>query len=191
MTGPTPRRLAPPGALLITAAALAACGGGSATPAELPASSSSTGTAPKPAPRAGPRVGQGQRVRASATVLKVRVRRVIDPLTGGGAAGAASPGARGIGVVVEVRNAGGGVYDSSSKTDVTLSARGGAPAALLFVPGGGCATSERDFLKLVAPGETRRGCVAFEMPRSSRPALVRFAPDGSARRAARWAVSGG
>lgn len=127
-------------------------------------------------------------MRASATVLKVRVRRLIDPLRGGGAAGAASPGARGIGVVIEVRNAGGGVYDSSSKTDVTLGARDGTPAALLFVPGGGCATSERDFLKLVAPGETRTGCVAFELPRSRRPAVVRFAPDGSARRAVRWVV---
>jgi len=42
----------------------------------------------------------------------------------------------------------------------------------------------------VQPGETRSGCVAFDVPRGARPAAVRFAPEGRSALGRTWLVKG-
>jgi uncharacterized protein DUF4352 len=123
------------------------------------------------------------------TALVVTVRRVVFPLRNSGML--LLPGDAAAGVEVTVRNAGHGIYDSSSESDVALLASSGQPAEPGFAPRGPCATSEVDFLKDVAPGESRSGCVAFDVPKGEQPATVRFAPEGRRALARTWAVRGG
>jgi hypothetical protein len=127
-------------------------------------------------------------MRATGTVLVVTVRRVTFPLRGSGVL--LQPGDRAAGVDVAVRNAGHGVYDSSSESDVGLRDSSGDLAEPSFAAQGDCATSEIDFLKLVQPGESRSGCVAFDVPRGTRPEAVRFAPEGRQALARTWLVKG-
>ena len=59
-----------------------------------------------------------------------------------------------------------------------------------FASQGSCATSEVDFLKEVQPGESRSGCVAFDVPKGARPAAVRFSPEGRQASGRTWLVRG-
>ncbi|MDX6608064.1 MAG: hypothetical protein QOD14_2604 [Solirubrobacterales bacterium] len=127
-------------------------------------------------------------MRTDGTMLVVTIRGVTFPLRGSGAL--LGPGDRAAGVDVSVRNVGHGVYDSSSESDVSLRDSLGDVAEPSFAAHGPCATSEIDFLKLVQPGESRSGCVAFDVPRGTRPATVRFAPDGRATLGRTWLVKG-
>jgi hypothetical protein len=126
-------------------------------------------------------------MRAGATDLVVTVRRVIFPLRGSGAL--LGPGDRAAGVDLSVRNVGHGAYDSSSESDLSLRTSGGEQAEPAFASQGTCVTSEVDFLKEVEPGESRIGCVAFDVPRGGRPTVVRFAPEGDTTRGRGWLVS--
>jgi hypothetical protein len=150
---------------LLAAGLLASCGGSG--------SAESTATT---APSGPPKVGTAARVRAGATTLVVTPRRVIFPLRGSGAT--LAPGDRAAGVEVSVRNVGHGVYDSSSESDVKLRSSGGGFAGPAFASSGPCATTEIDFLKEVAPGESRSGCVAFDLLQGTKPGAVRFSPEG-------------
>jgi hypothetical protein len=116
------------------------------------------------------------------------VRRVVFPLRDSGAV--LAPGDRAAGVQVAVRNVGPRVYDSSSESDVGLVSNLGALAEPAFAAGGVCATSEIDFLKLVGPGESRSGCVVFDVPRGAQPAAVRFTPEEHRALARSWQVEG-
>jgi hypothetical protein len=116
----------------------------------------------------------------------VTVRRVIFPLRGSGAL--LGPGDRAAGVEVVVRNAGSGVYDSSSESDVGLRTSSGEPAEPAFASHGPCTTTEIDFLKEVQPGESRSGCVVFDVTRGTRPVAVRFDPEGSRPEGRTWLV---
>jgi hypothetical protein len=131
-------------------------------------------------------VGHSLRIPGGGTMLVVTVRRVIFPLRGSGVL--LSPGDAAAGVEVSVRNTGHGVYDSSSESDISLRTSTGAPAEPGFASRGPCATSEIDFLKEVQPGESRGGCVAFDVPKGAKPAAVRFAPEGRGGRT--WVVKG-
>ena len=110
-----------------------------------------------------PPVGKPLRLSAGATRLVVTPRRVIFPLRGSGAT--VVPGDRAAGVELTVRNVGHDVYDSSSESDVKLRSSSGSFAGPAFASSGPCATTEIDFLKEVEPGESRTGCVAFDLPR--------------------------
>jgi len=125
---------------------------------------------------------------ASDTTLTVTVRRVIFPLRGSGML--LSPGDAAAGVEVAIRNSGHAVYDSSSESDVSLRTTSGAQAEPGFAQRGQCQTTEIDFLKEVSPGESRSGCVAFDVPKSAKPAAVRFSPEGRAALGRTWVVSG-
>jgi hypothetical protein len=168
-------------ALALAAASLliASCGG---------SGSSSTGNGATATQAAPTRVGSPVRVRAGATTLVVNVERVAFPLRGSGAL--LGPGDRAAGAEVSVRNTGHAVYDSSSESDVSLRTTAGSLAEPAFASSGQCATSEIDFLKLVQPGESRSGCVVFDVPKGARPAEVLFAPEGRAALARTWAVEG-
>lgn len=131
-------------------------------------------------------MGQSVRIPAGGTALVVTARRVIFPLRGSGAL--LARGERAAGVELTVRNAGHGVYDSSSESDVGVRTDAGQPAETAFASSGPCATTEIDFLKQVQPGESRSGCVAFDLPRGTRPAAVRFAPEGRQAAARTWLV---
>ncbi len=89
-----------------------------------------------------------------------------------------------------VRNIGRAVYDSSSESDLSLRTSSGAAAEPGFAQRGPCATTEIDFLKEVQPGESRSGCVAFDVPKGARPATVRFSPEGRAGLGRTWVVKG-
>jgi hypothetical protein len=154
---------------------MSSCGGAS--------SSGTESVAKRPAP---PKVGSSIRMQAHGTNLVVTVRRVTFPLRGSGVL--LGPGDRAAGVDVAVRNVGHGVYDSSSESDVGLRDSSGEFADPSFAAEGACATSEIDFLKLVQPGESRSGCVAFDVPRGTRPAAVRFSPEGRRALGRTWLV---
>jgi len=158
---------------------LAACGGSSS-------SSSPTGGTGTQASQ--PKVGSPQRLRTPGTTLVVTVRQVIFPLRNSGALLPA--GDRAAGVLVAVHNTGKGVYDSSSESDVKLGTSLGADAEPSFAARGPCQTTEIDFLKLVNPGESRSGCVAFDVPAGAKPAAVRFAPEGREALQRTWVVPG-
>jgi hypothetical protein len=165
-------------ALAVLAAVLiASCGGSGST--------QSTSAAPQ-GPSGPPAVGTSTRVHASATMLVVTPRRVIFPLRGSGAT--LAPGDRAAGVDLTVRNVGHGVYDSSSESDVKLRSSGGSFAGPAFASSGPCATTEIDFLKEVSPGESRSGCVAFDLPGGTKPVAVRFSPEGRPAGGQTWVV---
>jgi Domain of unknown function (DUF4352) len=167
-------------AIAMAAASLALASCGSSSPSSSP---STTGTVAKPA---APPVGTPIHIPAQDTRLIVTVQRVIFPLRGSGML--LTPGDAAAGVEIAVRNVGNGVYDSSSESDVSLRTPSGEPADPGFAAHGPCTTSEVDFLKTIQPGESRSGCVAFDVPRGERPNEVRFAPDGRRALARAWTV---
>lgn len=128
-----------------------------------------------PRPPALPHVGAARRVPAPGTTLIVTIRSVIDPLRGSGTQ--IVPGMKAVAILVAVRNAGPGGYDSSATGDFSLDSAAGQ-AAPLFVSKGVCKTSLQDFMNAVSAGELRTGCVAFSIPSGQRPTTVGFAPDG-------------
>jgi hypothetical protein len=173
----TAARIASAVAVLAAALALVSCGG-----------SSKPGGTTSVARQSPPKVGQTLRVRAGSTTLAVNVHRVTFPLRGSGAL--LGPGDRAAAVEVSLRNTGHALYDSSSESDVKLKVTSGQFAEPAFASGGGCATTEIDFLKDVEPGESRSGCVAFDVPRGDKPTAVRFEPNGSAASGRTWLVKG-
>lgn len=82
-----------------------------------------------------------------------------------------------VAILVVVRNAGPGGYDSSTTGDFSLNSRAGR-APPLFVPRGMCQTPLRDFMNAIGGGEVRTGCVAFAIPSGQHATTVGFAPDG-------------
>jgi hypothetical protein len=122
-----------------------------------------------------PPVGASRRVPAPGTTLVVTIRSVIDPLRDSGTA--VPPGMKPVAILVSVRNAGPGGYDSSATGDFSLDSAAG-PAAPLFIAKGACQTPLRDFMNAIGAGELRAGCVAFSIPSDQRPTTVGFAPDG-------------
>jgi hypothetical protein len=116
------------------------------------------------------------------------VTSLIDPLRSSGAK--VPQGTRAVAVLVSVRNAGPGGYDSSATGDFSLASAGG-PAAPVFVPAGRCQTPLQDFMNAISAGELRIGCVAFAVPSGQAPSTVRFAPDGGKTGHTRsWVVAG-
>jgi uncharacterized protein DUF4352 len=125
-------------------------------------------------------------MRTPGTTLVVTVRRVTFPLRDSGVL--LAPGDAAAGVEVSLRNTGHGVYDSSSEADVKLRTSEGQFAEAGFAPRGDCATSEIDFLKEVSPGESRSGCVAYDVPKGAAPTAVLFAPQGRIANSRTWLV---
>jgi hypothetical protein len=162
---------------LLVGILLASCGGSSSPSGQSTATQASE-----------PRVGASLRLHTNETTLVVTVRRVIYPLRNSGVV--LAPGDRAAGVLVALRNVGHHVYDSSSESDVALRSSSGGLAEPSFAARGECATSEIDFLKLVGPGESRSGCVAFDVPGGTRPVAVRFSPEGRGPLGRTWLVEG-
>jgi hypothetical protein len=173
----------------LTAAALAGCGSSHSDSATTtatyhPLQPPTTSTVPTPVPTF-PRVGAAQRVPAGGTTLSVTVERVLDPLDGSGAA--LLPHTRAVGVIAVIRNAGPGVYDSSSTGDFSVVPSSGT-ATPVFAPTGVCQTPLRDWDNEISPGGERSGCVAFALGTKAKVADVRFSPHARAAGRATWAV---
>lgn len=117
----------------------------------------------------------------------MRVVRVLDPLRGSGAS--LLPGERAVGVLVQIRNLGPEIYDSSATGDLSLSASAGTPTPV-FAPRGLCRTPLRDFDNYIYPGQLREGCVVFQLPADATALAVRFSPHGRAAGAVTWSIGG-
>jgi hypothetical protein len=114
----------------------------------------------------------------------VDVTRVIDPLPAGSGA-SLLPGTRAVGVLVQIKNQGPGIYDSSATGDVSVIPSAG-PTTPVFASHGICQTPLRDFDNYIVPGEERDGCVAFSIQSSAKLLAVRFSPHGAAAGRATW-----
>jgi hypothetical protein len=155
------------------------------TPTTKSTTTSTPAHTPPPVPSL-PHIGASQRVPAPGTTMVVTIRSLIDPLRDSGAH--LTPGMQPVAIVVAVRNAGPGGYDSSSTGDFSLDSAAGQ-ANPLFVPRGVCRTPLQDFMNAIGPGEVRTGCVAFSIPKDQQPTTVGFAPDGgSGGRRRLWAA---
>jgi hypothetical protein len=178
-------RLAAGAALAALSIVAAGCGGSASTTAasstasSSSSSSASTTTSGRAVPprrshrNPGKPVGRTQLVHAGSSTLSVTVTRVLDPVSGSGAA--KPPGTRAVGVQLVIHNDGGATYDSTASGDVSVVPSTGM-AAPLFFKGGVCQTPLTDFESLIGVGETRSGCVGFAVPRAARIAAVRFSP---------------
>jgi hypothetical protein len=132
-------------------------------------------------------VGLSQRVAAAGTTLVVTVTKVIDPLRGSGAKVPA--GMRPVAVLVSVRNAGPGSYDSSFTSDFSLLFPGGH-AMPVFARAGVCMTQVQDFMNELGAGVARTGCIAYLVPTAETPTTVRLAPGGgTAGHAVSWSLA--
>jgi len=139
-------------------------------------------------PLQGQRVGATQGVDTEDAHLEVAVRAVIDPLRDAGVR--LQPDTRAVGVLVQIRNTGPAVYDSSATGDFRLVPSAGSATPALATRGV-CRTPPQDFDRYITGGEDRVGCVVFTVSRDARIEGVRFDPH--ARRAGRltWVVGGG
>ena len=120
-----------------------------------------------------PGVGATQWVDASGARLGVTLRRVIDPLFGSGAQ--LPGGARAVAVVIQIRNSGPKLYDSSATGDITLIASKGVVTPVLATHGI-CRTPLDDFDRYITVGEDRSGCVVFAVANGATLDAVRFSP---------------
>lgn len=120
-----------------------------------------------------PPVGVTQHVVSQDAGLWVTLRSVIDPLKGSGAS--LQPGTRAVAVVVQIRNAGPAVYDSSATGDFTVVPSGGTVIPVLATRGM-CRTPVEDFDRYITAGEDRVGCVVFAVADGATLAAVRFSP---------------
>ena len=120
-----------------------------------------------------PPVGATQRIDSGGARLAVTLRRVIDPLRGSGAE--LPPGSRAVGVILQIRSAGPGVYDSSATGDIRLIASSGVVTPVLATHGI-CKTPLDDFDRFITAGEDRIGCVVFAVADGATLDAVRFSP---------------
>jgi hypothetical protein len=137
-------------------------------------------------PPAGTPVGVTQRVAGMGTTLVVKVSKVIDPLRGSGAKVLARMVP--VGVVIDVHNAGPAGYDSSATSDFALRTAAGR-AMPVYAPAGVCQTYVQDFMNALGAGESRTGCITYQIPRGKPPTTVTLAPDGgTAHDSVSWVV---
>lgn len=120
-------------------------------------------------------LGHTVRLRTDGTSLAVTVFGVRTGLAGG-LGDKALDGWRNVGVLVDVTDVGAGAYSSSDWADVSLYASDGTPAWHVVLRNPRCADEGQP--SALAPGDTRRWCVPFELAADLRPAEITFAPDG-------------
>jgi hypothetical protein len=206
------RRVAGAVALLLTAAALSACGGsGSGTSASTsrtrsttapPRTSTVTATGTlsptpqhrrphRPAPRGpgapqGPPVGHAQDVITHGSHLTVTIDRVLAlPQPGT----ALLPGTRAVGVQVTIDNHGPETYDSTASGDWSVVVTHGQSAPL-DVRSGPCQTQLQDFESAIYTGAVREGCVGFSVPKDARVIAARFSPESRLPGTLTWRTGG-
>jgi hypothetical protein len=118
-------------------------------------------------------VGSTQHVFTAGAGLSVLLQRVIDRLTGSGAR--LQAGTRAVAVIVQIRNGGPAVYDSSATGDFTVRPASGSVTPVLATRGIG-KTPVEDFDRYITAGEDRVGCVVFAVADGATLTEVRFSP---------------
>ena len=112
---------------------------------------------------------------------------MIDPLPAG-EFDTPSTGKRFVGVQMTVRNVGSAPYDDSLGNGSTLITKGDGQADSTIVSEGPCDSSFSSDVK-IAPGDTRSGCIPFEVPSGARLRGFQFTPDsGFAGETGEWRV---
>jgi len=156
-----------------------------ATPTPTPSGPSSTYSNGPTTIKRAPELGGVVRLATRSTTLDVSVERVMVPIPSGSSS--ADPDKRFVGVLVKVHNAGHAVYNGVIFGDGTLTTQSGLGLQHDVVLDGVCASDQ--FLRALAPGDTRQGCFVFQIPTNAKPGEVRFIPDGGfAREAGSWHV---
>ena len=130
-------------------------------------------------------VGATQHVSSLGAGLSVTLRAVIDPLKGSGAKLPAAT--RAVAVLVQIRNSGPAVYDSSATGDFTVVPSGGTVTPVLATRGI-CKTPLEDFDRYITAGEDRVGCVVFAVNDGATLATVSFSPHARAAGRLVWAA---
>jgi hypothetical protein len=191
---PSLAQLAAAATAVLAALAAAGCGSSGAKNTVTHIATSSTTTAQRPPPRPAavrpkpsyPPVGATQTVHAGGATLSVAIQRVIDPLRDSGAA--LLTGDRAVGVFVQIRNNGPGIYDSSATGDVSIVPSAGTTTPV-FAAQGVCQTPLRDFDNYIIPGQVRNGCVVFALESDAKLLAVRFSPHGETPGRTTWRAS--
>jgi hypothetical protein len=129
---------------------------------------------PTPKPRA-PRVGDSIDLSGSDSEIKVKVVRVIDPLSGG-EFDTPDNGKRYVGIEIQMTNMGDSVYSDSPSNGAVLLYGDDRQAESTIIAGGPCAGGFSTSVKL-RPGARRRGCIPFEMSTTRKPKGFQFALD--------------
>lgn len=135
-------------------------------------------------------IGDSLTLKGSDTTLRARVTGVVDPLSGG-EFDSPSSGKRYVGVDVALRNVGSQVYSDAVSNGSTLILKGNEQADTTILSGGQCSSNFGSDLKL-APGDTRAGCIPFEVPSNARLRTFQFTLDsGFANDTGEWALPSG
>lgn len=109
------------------------------------------------------------------TELRVRVTGIIDPLPAGEFDEPAD-GKRFVGVRMSLRNIGSGTYNDSVSNGSALILKSSEQVDPTLLSGGPCDSSFSSDVK-VATGDTRTGCIPFEVPNGARLRSFQFTPD--------------
>jgi hypothetical protein len=125
--------------------------------------------------KAGPAApGESLRLATRSGVIRVSVTGVVDPVDRGSYYRGPRAGTRWVGVKLKIQNVGSTTYDDDPANDTRLVAGNHviqADSALLTT----CDVFPVSVT--LSPGESREGCVIFEVPTGSRPRQLRFASD--------------
>lgn len=122
-------------------------------------------------------------------VVKMKLLSVTDPVSGG-QFDTPPAGKRYVGLEVSVTNVGSTPFSDAVGNGATLVTDSDHQADTTILSDGPCGGSFQSDLKL-APGETRVGCIPFEVTRSETPKLFEWTPDsGYGHDTGRWHLTG-
>lgn len=145
-------------------------------------------TKPATKPSALAKVGDTLTLKGQETTLKVRLTGVLDPLTGG-EFDSPDSGKRYVGIKLEFKNAGGAAFSDAVSNGSTIVLEDNEQGDTTILSGGDCSGSFGSDVK-IAPGDTRAGCIPFEVPSAARLRSFQFTPDsGFADATGEWAIS--
>jgi uncharacterized protein DUF4352 len=178
------------GLSLILVVVLAGCG--TQTVVKTVASGGSSTTAPRAA------TGSPQKAKVGDTLtlkgnggesMAVTVDQVMDPLQVG-QYDQPDSGRRFVGIQITLKNVGSAAYSDSPSNGSTLLSNTNEQAKGQIVSGGPCGN---DFASSanIAPGDTQKGCIPFEMPVGQTPATFQFTLNsGFADQTGQWSLAG-
>lgn len=184
--------------LFLAALSLTGCGGGATTIVTTVEVRSNSATAAPTQQQAAPQTtpapaGASARVGDSLTLdgtdvrMRVTVLDVIDPVSGGNFD---EPNGRFVGVRLRLTNVGDQSYSDSPSNGATLVTRGDEQADPTLLTDGDCSSSFSSMAK-IAPGSSRVGCIAFDVPSGVGPKTFQFTLNsGFGDQTGEWRVSG-
>ena len=147
---------------------------------------------PAPTPAEGSnrgRIGDSIRLEGGALAMRVSVVGVIDSVPVGPSDATVDPGARFVGVEIELENLGPDAYEGSPLGGASLRTDNGREADPVTLLDGPCAGGFASHVK-IPPGQKRGGCLAFEVGPGRRANAFLFALDsGFAEEVGTWKLT--